>query len=176
LRKSTHFLIQGVSLLVLAVLASMNWATVDVSRALSGKPIAVTGFVAFPPIGSLLTLQLVILGLSIFLSGWAIRLLTASMVPLMTWLLFLIGSTAREAVSREVSRLVLESTGVAGVLAQQEFVQVSQLNFNWVLFAVALGCNILVLTASALIPRAASSRKSVSRKMSVPEDLWGSQR
>ncbi len=176
MRKSTHFLIQGVSLLVLAVLASMNWATVDVSRALSGKPIAVTGFVAFPPIGSLLTLQLVILGLSIFLSGWAIRLLTASMVPLMTWLLFLIGSTAREAVSREVSRLVLESTGVAGVLAQQEFVQVSQLNFNWVLFAVALGCNILVLTASALIPRAASSRKSVSRKMSVPEDLWGSQR
>jgi hypothetical protein len=98
------------------------------------------------------------------------------MVPLMTWFLFLIGSTASEAVSREVSRLVLESTGVAGVLAQQEFVQVSQLNLNWVLFAVALGCNILVLTASALIPRAASSRKSVSSKKSVPEDLWGSQR
>ena len=176
MRKSTHILIQGFSLLVLAVLASMNWATVDVSSALSGKPIAVTGFAAFPPIGSLLTLQLVILGLSIFLSGWAIRLLTASMVPLMTWFLFLIGSTASEAVSREVSRLVLESTGVAGVLAQQEFVQVSQLNLNWVLFAVALGCNILVLTASALIPRAASSRKSVSRKKSVPEDLWGSQR
>jgi hypothetical protein len=154
----------------------MNWVTVDASGALSGEPIGVTGFAAFPPIGSLLTLQFVILGLSIFLSGWAIRLLTASLVPLMTWLLFLIGSTTSEAVSREVSRLVLESTGVAGVLAQQEFFQVGQLNLNWVLFAVALGCNILVLTASALIPRAASSRKSVSSKKSVPEDLWGSQR
>ena len=174
--KFSHFSIQMISLLFLAVLASMNWATIDVSGALSGKPIGVTGFAAFPPIGSLLTLQLVILGLSIFLSGWAIRLLTASLVPLMTWLLFLIGSTASEAVSSEVSRLVLESTGVAGVLAQQEFVKVSQLNLNWVLFAVALGCNILVLTASALIPRAASSRKSVSSKKSVPEDLWGSQR
>ena len=174
--KFAHFSIQMISLLFLAVLASMNWATVDVSRALSGKPIAVTGFAAFPPIGSLLTLQLVILGLSIFLSGWAIRLLTASMVPLMTWFLFLIGSTASEAVSREVSRLVLESTGVAGVLAQQEFLQASQLNLNWVLFAVALGCNILVLMASALIPRVAISRKNVSREKSVPEDLWGSQR
>jgi hypothetical protein len=94
----------------------------------------------------------------------------------MTWLLFLIGSTTSEAVSREVSRLVLESTGVAGVLAQQEFVQASQLSLNWVLFAVALGCNILVLIASALIPRVTISRKNVSRKMSVPEDLWGSQR
>jgi hypothetical protein len=176
LTKFAHFLIQGISLLVLAVLASMNWATVDASGALSGEPIGVTGFAAFPPIGSLLTLQFVILGLSIFLSGWAIKLLTASLVPLMTWLLFLIGSTTSEAVSREVSRLVLESTGVAGVLAQQELFQVGQLNLNWVLFAVALGCNILVLTASALIPRAASSRKSVSSKKSVPEDLWGSQR
>lgn len=174
--KVAHFSIQMISLLFLAVLASMNWATVDASGALSGKPIAVTGFAAFPPIGSLLTLQLVILGLSIFLSGWAIRLLTASLVPLMTWLLFLIGSTASEAVSREVSRLVLESTGVGGVLAQKEFVQVSQLNLNWVIFAMALGCNILVLTATALMPRAASSGKSVSRKKSVPEDLWGSQR
>jgi hypothetical protein len=176
LTKFAHFSIQMISLLFLAVLASMNWATVDVSGALSGKPIGVSGFAAFPPIGSLLTLQLVILGLSIFLSGWAIRLLTASLVPLMTWLLFLIGSTASEAVSREVSRLVLESTGVAGALAQQEFVQVGQLNLSWVLFAVALGCNILVLVASALIPRVAISRKSVSRKMAEPEDLWGSQR
>jgi hypothetical protein len=176
LTKFAYFSIQAISLLVLAILASMNWATVDVSGALSGKPIGVTGFAAFPPVGSLLTLQLVILGLSIFLSGWAIRLLTASLVPLMTWLLFLIGTTANEAVSREVSRFVLESTGVAGELAQQEFVQVSQLSLNLVLFAVALGCNILVLLASALIPRAASSRKIVSREKSLPEDLWGSQR
>jgi hypothetical protein len=176
LRKFSIFSIHALSLLVLTILAALNWSSFEVSAEIGQLPIAVSGFSAFPAIGSLMTLQAVSLALSTTLVGWVSRVLSAALVPLMVWLLFAVVMSKDEAIQEELSRVVLESTGVAGVLGQQEFIESTQDNHAWVIFVLAVVVNIFVLFYRAIVPlRPGSSRSSVG-KTSLPEDLWGSQR
>ena len=174
--KFTALSLQALSLLVLGIVASMNWASVELTVQLEVAPIGVTGFDAFPAIGSLMTLQVATMVLASFLSGWVPRLLSAIMVPFMSWLLVLVQGTANAAIDQEVSRVVLESTGLAGELGQQELIQSSDQNSLWVIFTIALGLNILILVGKAAWSPGPRSAKSRSRENSVLEDLWSSQR
>jgi hypothetical protein len=176
LTRFTAFSIQALSLLVLGIVASMNWASIELTAQLEVAPIGVTGFAAFPAIGSLIALQAASMFLSTQIAGWVPRLLCASLVPLMSWLLVVVLETANAAIDQEVSRVVLESTGLAGELGQQEIIQSSEQSLVVVIFAVALVVNILILAAKAVWSPGHMSSKSRSREAYVSEDLWSSQR
>jgi hypothetical protein len=170
------FSMHAVSLLIMTVFAAVNWSSFEVTAELGDSTIGVSGFAAFPAIGALLTLQVVTLALSTMMVGWVSRVLSAMLVPLMSWLLFTVVLTKDHAIQGELSRIVLESTGVSGSLGQQEFIQSSQGNQFWALFSIAVVLNILVLAFRAMVPLRSETTKNGSRKKPMPEDLWGSQR
>jgi hypothetical protein len=94
----------------------------------------------------------------------------------MSWLLFTVVLTNDQAIRAELSRIVLESTGVSGSLGQQDLIQSSQGNQFWVLFSIAVVLNILVLVIKALVPPKPETTKKAPGKRSMADDLWGSQR
>jgi hypothetical protein len=171
-----HFLMHAVSMLIMTVFASINWSSFEVAAELGDSPIGVTGFAAFPAIGALLSLQVVTAALSTMMSGWVPKILSAILVPLMSWLLFTVVLTNDQAIRAELSRIVLESTGVSGSLGQQDLIQSSQGNQFWVLFSIAVVLNILVLVIKALVPPKPETTKKAPGKSSMADDLWGSQR
>jgi hypothetical protein len=176
MRRLSLFSMHAVSLLIMTVFAAINWSSFEVTAELGDSSIGVTGFAAFPAIGALLTLQVVTLVLSIMMVGWVSRVLSAILVPLMSWLVFTVVLTKDQAIQGELSRIVLESTGVSGSLGQQDFIQASQGNMFWVLFSIAVVLNILILVFRAMVPAKTETTKNAPRKKPMPDDLWGSQR
>jgi hypothetical protein len=170
------FLMHAVSMLMMTVFASINWSSFEVAAELGDSPIGVTGFAAFPAIGALLTLQVVTAVLSTMMFGWVSRVLSAILVPLMSWLLFTVVLTNDHAIRAELSRILLESTGVSGSLGQQDLIQSSQGSQYWVLFSIAVVLNILVLVFKAMVPPKTETTKKAPRMSSMADDLWGSQR
>jgi hypothetical protein len=170
------FLTHAVSLLMMTVFAAINWSSFEVAAELGDSPIGVSGFSAFPAIGALLTLQVVSLALSTMMVGWVSRVLSAVLVPLMSWILLAVVLTSDEAIQGELARIVLESTGVSGSLGQQDFIQSSQSNQFWFLFSLTVAFNIVVLVFRAVVPPKFETSKSSLGEKSIPEDLWGSQR
>jgi hypothetical protein len=163
------------SLALLAITAGQSWQSFAVSASAGGGVIDVSGFLAFPVIGTLISLQVVTVLLSLLVRPLVTRLLAGALVPLVAWIFIDVVLSASSQIQSTVMAILAEQTGVLEESSTSEFLVSSSGGVFSGLFLVALGLNAVLLVVIALVGIKNSTAKSVKADSELPEDLWSSQ-
>jgi hypothetical protein len=159
---------------LVAITAGQSWQSFEVSESAGGGVIQITGFLAFPVIGTLISLQVVIILVSLLVNPIVTRVLAAAILPLMIWSLFEVVLTSEKQVRETLVSVLAAQTGVVQEPSTSEFLVSSSVGVFTTLFLVSAALNALVLAFVALIPIEIQKPKAAKSKRE-PEDLWSSQ-
>ena len=163
------------SLALLAITAGQSWQSFEVSDSAGGGVIQISGVLAFPLIGKLISLQVVTLLTSLLVKPLVTRVLTGSLLPLLVWIFFDVLLNSHDQIQSTVMRLLADQTGVFEEVSTSEFlVSSSDAGFTGV-YLLALALNGMALAYLALVGLRSPAIKSTKNKSQHPEDLWSSQ-
>jgi hypothetical protein len=163
------------SLALLAITAGQSWQSFEVSASAGGGVIDVSGLLAFPVIGTLISLQVVIVLVSLLVKPLVTRLLAGALVPLIAWNFIDVLLSTSSQIQSTLMIILAEQTGVLEESAASEFLVSSSGGVFNGLFLVALGLNSTLLVFIALVGNKNSAAKSIKGDSELPEDLWSSQ-
>ena len=164
------------SLVLLALTAGQSWQSFEVSADAGANIIGVTGFLAFPIIGTVISLQVVVVLVSLLVKPRVIRFMAGALTVLMVWNFVDVLLTASEKAQFTFERKLADQTGVLSDYSNSEFLVTSSGGvFQW-LYLGSIGLNILVLASIALLSIKPTLTKSKSSEAALPEDLWSRQR
>jgi hypothetical protein len=164
------------SIVALAIFAGQNWGSFEVSLAAGGGTLGVSGYAAFPVLGTLVGLQLIAVLLSLLSRPIVSRFLSSAIAIVMAWSVFLVLTSASEQIFFTAQRELAEKTGVLQDLASSDFVISSAVSSWSVVYLAAGSLNIIILGMIALFWRERSVAKKAKRDVEQPEDLWGDQK
>ena len=159
---------------LVAITAAQSWQSFEVSESAGGGVIQITGFLAFPVIGTLMSLQIVIILVSLLVKPIVTRILAAATLPLMIWSFFEVVLTSELQVRETLVSVLAAQTGVVQDLSTSEFLASSSVSVFTTLYLISAALNALVLAFLALIPVKHEKPKAAKSKRE-PEDLWSSQ-
>ena len=159
---------------LVAITAAQSWQSFEVSESAGGGVILITGFLAFPVIGTLISLQVVIILVSLLVKPIVTRILAAATLPLMIWSFFEVVLTSGNQVREILVSVLAAQTGVVQDLSTSEFLASSSVSVFTTLYLISAALNALVLAFLALIPVKHEKPKAAKSKRE-PEDLWSSQ-
>lgn len=160
---------------LVALTAAQSWQSFEVSESAGGGVIQITGFLAFPVIGTLISLQVVIILVSLLVKPIVTRILAAATLPLVIWSFLEVVLTSGNQVRETLVSVLAAQTGVVQDLSTSEFLVSSSVGVFSTLFLISAALNALVLAFLALIPIKHQKPKFVKSKREQPEDLWSSQ-
>ena len=160
---------------LVAITAAQGWQSFVVSESAGGGVIQISGFLAFPIIGTMVSLQVVIILVSLLVKPMVTRILAATALPLMIWILFDVLLTSEDQVQGTLMRVVASQTGVVQELSSSEFLVSSSAGVFTTLFLLSAALNALVLAVMALMPIKHQKPAAAKSKREQPEDLWSSQ-
>ena len=160
---------------LVALTAAQSWQSFEVSESAGGGVIQITGFLAFPVIGTLISLQVVIILVSLLVKPIVTRILAAATLPLVIWSFLEVVLTSGNQVRETLVSVLAAQTGVVQDLSTSEFLVSSSVGVFSTLFVISAALNALVLAFLALIPIKHQKPKFVKSKREQPEDLWSSQ-
>lgn len=160
---------------LVAITAAQGWQSFEVSESAGGGVIQISGFLAFPIIGTMVSLQVVIILVSLLVKPMVTRILAATALPLMIWILFDVLLTSEDQVQGTLMRVVASQTGVVQELSSSEFLVSSSAGVFTTLFILSAALNALVLAVMALMPIKHQKPAAAKSKREQPEDLWSSQ-
>lgn len=138
--------------------------------------IDVSGFLAFPVIGTLITLQVVAVLVSLLVKPLVTRIMALAVLPLMAWNFIDVLLNSPNQIQSTVMGVISEQTGVLEEVATSEFLVASSGGVFSGLFLFTLGLNALFLAFIALVALKKPATKSISTESQLPEDLWSSQK
>lgn len=159
---------------LVSITAAQSWQSFEVSDSAGGGAIQITGFQAFPVIGTLISLQVVIILVSLLVKPIVTRILAAATLPLMIWSFFEVVLISEKQVRETLVSVLAAQTGVVQDLSTSEFLVSSSVGVFSTLFLIGAALNALVLACYALIPIKHQKLK-VAKSNREPEDLWSSQ-
>ena len=159
---------------LVAITAAQSWQSFEVSESAGGGVIQITGFLAFPVIGTLMSLQIVIILVSLLVKPIVARILAAATLPLMIWSFFEVVLTSGNQVRETLVSVLAAQTGVVQDLSTSEFLASSSVSVFTTLYLISAALNAFVLAFLALIPVKHEKPKAAKSKRE-PEDLWSSQ-
>ena len=159
---------------LVAITAAQSWQSFEVSENAGGGAIQITGFQAFPVIGTLISLQVVTILVSLLVKPIVARILAAATLPLMIWSLFEVVLTSELQVRETLVSVLADQTGVVQDLSTSEFLASSSVSVFTTLFIISAALNALVLAFLALIPIKHQMPKAAKSNQG-PEYLWSSQ-
>jgi hypothetical protein len=159
---------------LVAITAAQSWQSFEVSESAGGGVIQITGFLAFPVIGTLMSLQIVIILVSLLVKPIVTRILAAATLPLMIWSFFEVVLTSELQVRETLVSVLAAQTGVVQDLSTSEFLASSSVSVFTTLFLISAALNASVLAFLALIP-IKHQKPKVAKSNHEPEDLWSSQ-
>jgi hypothetical protein len=159
---------------LVAITAAQTWQSFEVSESAGGVEIQITGFLAFLVIGTLVSLQVVIILVSLLVNPIVTRILAAATLPLTVWTFFEVSLTSEKQVRETLVSVLAAQTGVVQDLSTSEFLVSSSVSGFTTLFLISAALNSLFLAFVALIPIKNQKRKAAKSKRE-PEDLWSSQ-
>lgn len=163
------------SLILLLIAAGQSWRTFQISDDAGGGDILVTGFQAFPVIGTLIALQVVAVLVSLLVRPMATRFIALAITPFMLWNLFDILQNSANQVQISFVSLLAMQTGVKTDGANSEFLLVSEGSIFPIVFAVFLALNVAVLVFISIKAPITKSQSKARVKRDLPEDLWSNQ-
>jgi hypothetical protein len=163
------------SLALLAITAGQSWQSFEVSASAGGGVIGVTGFLAFPVIGTLISLQVVIILISLLVKPRITRMLAGAVLPLVAWSFIDVLVNSPDRIQSTVMGALVEQTGVMEELTTSEFLVSSSGGPFSGLFLVASALNALLLAFFAFVALRNPAVKSTKTESQLPEDLWSSQ-
>ena len=163
------------TLLLLLIAAGQSWQTFTVSEDVGGGDIYVTGFQAFPVIGAIIALQIVLIFVGLLVKPLITRLMIGAITPLLIWVLLDIIFNTTEQVNATFAGSLAEKTGVIADPTNSELVVASSGTIFPIVFSAFLVLNVLVLVFIAItVPKLRPATKErISRDL--PEDLWSNQ-
>ena len=164
-----------VSLALLAITAGQSWQSFEVSESAGGGVISINGFMAFPVVGTLLGLQVVIILVSLLVKPMVTRILAATTLPLMIWTIFEIALNSEDQVKATLMMALASQTGVLEELSTSEFLVSSTAGVFTTLFLISAALNSVLLAFFALLPPKSLKTKASRSNSQLPEDLWSSQ-
>jgi hypothetical protein len=164
-----------VSLAFLAITAGQSWLSFEVSESAGGGVIHINGFMAFPVVGTLIALQVVIILVGLLVKPIITRILAATTLPLMIWTIFEIALNSEDQVEATLMRALASQTGVLEELSTSEFLVSSTVGFFTTLFLISAALNSVLLAFMALFPPKSLKTKASRSNSQLPEDLWSSQ-
>ena len=159
---------------LVSLTAGQSWQSFEVSESAGGEVIQITGFLAFPVIGTLVSLQVVILLVSLLVKPIVTRILAAATLPLMLWIFLEVALTSELQVRETLVSVLAAQTGVVQDLSTSEFLVSSSVSVFTTLFIISAALNALVLAFLALIPIKHQMPKA-AKSNQEPEYLWSSQ-
>ena len=159
---------------LVAITAAQSWQSFELFESAGGGVIQITGFLAFPVIGTLMSLQIVIILVSLLVKPIVTRILAAATLPLMIWSFFEVVLTSELQVRETLVSVLAAQTGVVQDLSTSEFLASSSVSVFTTLYLISAALNALVLAFLALIPVKHEKPKAAKSKRE-PEDLWSSQ-
>jgi hypothetical protein len=163
------------SLALLAITAGQSWQSFEVSASAGGGVIGVSGFLAFPVIGTLISLQVVIILTSLLVKPIITRMLAGAVLPLVAWSFIDVLLNSPDRIQSNVMGALAEQTGVMEELTTSEFLVSSSGGPFSGLFLVAIALNALLLALFALVALKNPAVKPTRAYSQLPEDLWSSQ-
>ena len=164
------------SIAVLAVIAGQGWGVFEISAEAGGTTLVISGFAAFPVIGTILGLQLLGLLLGFLTKPIATRLLGLLLAGLMILHGIGVGVSASEQVTQTAERELATRTGVLQNLTSSDFILSSNFSFWPYLYLMALVLNFAFLTSQASNFLAKASSPKAEPVYDLPEDLWSGQK
>jgi Na+-driven multidrug efflux pump len=163
------------SLILLAITAGQSWQSFQVSASAGGGTIDVSGLLAFPIIGTLVSLQVVIVLISLLVKPLVTRILAAAVLPLTVWNFTDVLANSNAQIQSTVVGVLAEQTGVLEEVATSGFLVSSSGGVFIGLFLFTLGLNSLLLAFFALVAIKNPATKSIEKDSQLPEDIWSSQ-
>jgi hypothetical protein len=160
---------------LVAITAAQSWQSFEVSPSAGGGVIQITGLLAFPVIGTLIALQIVIILVSLLVKPIVTRILAAIALPLIIWSFFEVLLTSEIQVQETLMTVLASQTGVVEELSSSEFLVSSSAGAFTVLYLISAALNALFLAFLALAPVKNQNPKAAKSKREQPEDLWSSQ-
>jgi hypothetical protein len=164
------------SLALLSITAGQSWQSFEVSASAGGGVIDVSGFLAFPVIGTLISLQVVAVLVSVLVKPLVTRVMALAVLPLMAWNFIDVFLNSPNQIQSTVMGVISEQTGVLEEVATSEFLVSSSSGLFSGLFLFALCLNALLLAFIALAAHKNPATKSIRTESQLPEDLWSSQK
>jgi len=164
------------SILLVAISAGLSWGNFEVSLQAGGGTLEITGYNAFPILGTLVGLQLVAVLLSLLTRPFVTRFVSLAIALLMSWSLFLVLTSSPKQIILTAQRELADKTGVLQDLASSDFLISSAVGLWSVLYLFAGLLNTLTLVIVALFWRERSVPKRAKNERDLPEDLWGDQK
>ena len=175
MRKSRAIAIWLVALLFVAATAAQSWHSFEVTAEAGSTQIDVSGFQAFPVIGTLLALQLVAVLLSILVRPIVTRFLAGALSGLMTWSALDVFLGIPERTQETFEGILAAQTGVLATVSNSEFLLDSSVGLFHILYSIASGINILFLISIAILPLRSTPQLAAKTREWTPEDLWSEQ-
>ena len=163
------------SLALIAIAAAQSWQSSEVSQSAGGGVIQISGFLAFPVISSVISLQVMIILVSLLVKSMVTRILAATVLPLAIWCIFDVLLNSAERVQATLMRVLSEQTGVLEEIPNSEFLVSSSVGVFSTLFLIAAVLNAFLLAVIALLPPKIPATKASKPERQLPEDLWSSQ-
>lgn len=164
-----------ISLSLLAITAGQSWQSFEISESAGGGVIPISGFLAFPVIGTLIALQVVIILVSMLVKPMVTRALTAAVLPFMIWCFVDVMLTSENQVQETLTRILAEQTGVFESPATTEFLVSSSSGVFPTLFLVSVVLNAFFLILMTLVQPKSSVARGPKPDRDLPEDLWSAQ-
>ncbi len=159
---------------LVAITAAQSWQSFKLSESAGGGVIQITGLLAFPATGTLISLQVVMILASLLVKPIVTRILAAATLPLMIWIFFEVLLTSEIQVREALVSVLAAQTGVVQDLSTSEFLASSSVSVFTMLFLISAALNALVLAFLVLKPFKHQKPKA-SKSKTEPEDLWSSQ-
>jgi hypothetical protein len=163
------------SLALLAITAGQSWQSYEVSESAGGGEIHISGFLAFPVIGTLISLQVVTILISILVKPLITRILAGSVLPILVWNFIDVLLNSLDQIQSSVMRVLADQTGVLEEVSTSEFLVSSSNGVFAGIYLAALALNGLLLAFLALVGLKSPAIKSTKTKSQLPQDLWSSQ-
>lgn len=160
---------------LVAITAAQTWQSFEVSESAGGGVIQITGFLAFPVIGTLISLQVLMILVSLLVNQIVTRILAAAALPLMIWSFIEVLLTADIQIRETLISVLADQTGVVQELSTSEFLVSSSVGVFTTLFLISTALNAIVLAFLAMVPIKLQKPKAAKSKREQPEDLWISQ-
>lgn len=162
-------------LALLAITAGQSWQSYEVSESAGGGVIQISGVLAFPLIGTLISLQVVTLLTSLLVKPLITRIFAGSVLPILVWNFIDVLLNSLDQIQSTVMRVLADQTGVFEEVSTSEFlVSSSDAGFTGA-YLLALALNGMALAYLALVGLRSPAIKSTKNKSQHPEDLWSSQ-
>lgn len=164
------------NLVVLALAAGQSWGVFEISMEAGGSTLAISGFTAFPIIGTILGLQLIGLLIGFLTKPIAKRIFALVLAGLMMWHGIGVAVTASEQIAQTAERELAIRTGVLQNLTSSDFILSSNFSSWPYLYLAAVVLNIAVLASQASNFLGKEGAPKAKPADDLPEDLWSGQK